>query len=151
MQTRTERSGVYGHTSSVPKTLLFYCICAVLMSLCGNTARKVLPKQRGNTARKVLIELFQKFARSSRVGLSPSADGETPKTAFLFCLAFLFAPFVPKRKAGKKFYVATRLLSLKTVGTGVPDGPMSRCYFYRTMRLLSLKTVGTGVLDCPRL
>ena len=34
------------------------------MSLCGNTARKVLPKQRGNRAKKVLIELFQKFAVS---------------------------------------------------------------------------------------
>ena len=79
------------------------------MSLCGNTAWKVLPKQRGNRAKKVLVKLFQKLARSSRVGLSPSADGETLLTAFLFYQAFLFAPFVSKRKAVNTFYVATRL------------------------------------------
>ena len=79
----------------------------------AQNTRKVLPKQRGNRAKKVLVKLFQKLARSNRVGLAPVATGEIPKTAFLFYQAFLFAPFVPKRKAVNTFYVATRLLSLQ--------------------------------------
>jgi hypothetical protein len=104
------------------------------MSLCGNTARKVLPKQHGNTARKVLVKLFQKLARSSRVGLSPSADGETPQTAFSFA-NFSFAPTASKEKWVMTFYVATRLLSLKIVGVDIPDDPMLQRYSHLTMRL----------------
>ena len=112
---------VFGQLTATENSFLLY--------LCGSN---VFARQQ---RKKVLVKLFQKLVRSSRVGLSPSADGETPLSAFLFCLAFLFAPFVPKRKAGKKFYVAVRLLSLKTVGTGVLDGPMLRCRLYRTTQL----------------
>ena len=49
---------------------------------------------------KVFASLFQKAtADPTRVRWSPSADGETPFLAFLFCQAFFFAPMVSKKKA----------------------------------------------------
>ena len=47
------------------------------------------------------------------------------------------------------FNRTTSLLSFKTVGTGVLDGPMSQRRFYRIMRLSSLKIVGVDVPDDP--
>ena len=85
----------FSDSSPLPKTR-FYCICAAVMA---------------QNARKVLVKLFQKLARSNRVGLAPVATGQTLQTVFLFCLAFLFAPFASKRKAAKTSYVVMRLSS----------------------------------------
>ena len=101
--------------SPLPKTLFIFIV--FVRMLWNNAATQ---------CKKVLVKLFQKLARSSRVGLSPSADGETPKTAFSFA-NFSFAPTASKEKWVMTFYVATRLLSLKAVGTGASMQQVADC------------------------
>ena len=48
---------------------------------------------------KVLIKLFQKFAQSRARSPCRLRRGETPFTAFSFCLAFSFVPVASKEKA----------------------------------------------------
>ena len=59
--------------------------------------------QHKHRAGNVLVKLFQKLAQvEGAKPSSPSAEGETPHTAFSF-VSFSLAPFSAKRKAAKEF------------------------------------------------
>jgi len=63
--------------------------------------------RHGDVCAEVFARLFQKAALIQRAERwSPSAEGETPFAAFLFCQAFFFGPLVSKKKAGIKFNFA---------------------------------------------
>ena len=68
--------------------------------------------QRGNRAKKVLVKLFQKLARSSRVGLSLAHERNSPNGVF-FCELF-FCAYGIKRKVGDDFLCRYAAIILQT-------------------------------------
>ena len=92
-----------------------------------HTERRVLHPQRLSS----LGQAFLKACGFQRQSLwSPSAEGESPFTAFSFCLAFSFVPAKGKRKSAKRFLMANGLFACTKIlcrGLFQPATQLRKC------------------------